>query len=183
MIYLSKGAVCKGSTEERLVIAHCGNEFILTGIKASLWLNGQFNFAISNDLGMLEHLERMGLIEYEVDNNSLSRYRILTRCVCCPAKASGSLFSDTSEKELMIWLTKAGLRLSVAELICLTEKRIKPEDNLLYERNRQALVESIYSTQNISDNILEVEMEYSTSRDTVVDSLMRLLKKKRLVIL
>lgn len=183
MIYLSKGAVCKGSTEERLKIAHCGNEFILTGLKAALWLNGQFGFAVSNDPALLEHLKRMGLIEYESDDNALSHYRILTRCVCCPAKSSEGLFPSISEKELLTWLTKAGLRLSVAELICLAEKRISPEENLLYESNRQALVEAIYTTQNISDNVLEAEMEHSNSRDIVVTSLMRLLKKKRLVIL
>lgn len=183
MIYLSKGAVCKGSTEERLKIAHCGNEFILIKSEAVLWLNGQFGFAETSDHGILKHLERMGLVECEQENSVISRYRILTRCVCCPAKKSSGIFSGALEKELLIWLTRAGLRLSAAELIFLTEKQIKPVENLLYESNRQALVEAIYTPNNISDNLLEFQMERSASRDLVVNALLGLLKKKKLVIL
>lgn len=183
MIYLSKGAVCKGSTEERLRIAHCGNESILVKSEAVLWLNGQFGFAETSDHGILKHLERMGLVECEQENSALSRYRLLTRCVCCPAKNNSGLFSSALEKELLVWLTKAGLRLSVAELIFLTEKQIKPAENLLYESNRQALVEAIYTPNNIIDNLLELQMEKSASRDLVVNALLGLLRKKKLVIL
>ena len=62
------------------------------------------------------------------------------------------------EKEILIWLKNAGIHLSVAELIYLIEHKVEPSDDLLYEENRQALVEKIYTTENIANNILENQM-------------------------
>lgn len=183
MIYVSKGTVCKGSTEGRLVIARCGCEFVLSGMESVIWLNGQIGFAVTKDIGVLKKMERKGLVEYELEDSDLSRYRILTRCICCPTTVNSGVFSGSLEKELMIWLTKAGLRLSTAELIYLIEKQVKPTRPLLYESNRQALVETIYTPQTIADNILEAQMEHAACRDAVTQALERLLKKKRLVLL
>ena len=184
MIYLSKGIVCKGSTEQRLTIAHSGQEFLLVGTEAAVWQNGQFGFGKTTEGWALEHMQRMGLVEYEAEDSPVSRYRILTRCICCPGKTKGlQLPLRAQEHSIYTWLSKAGLRLTPAELVYLTEHRISPSENLLYEGNRQALVERIYTVDTIQDNVLENQMENAASRDTVVALLLQLLKKKRLILL
>ena len=45
MIYLSKGIVQKGSTEQLLFVLYGGQKFELTGNAAAAWLNGRFKFA------------------------------------------------------------------------------------------------------------------------------------------
>lgn len=186
MVYISKGIVCKGSTEELLKITHRGQIFQLTGALAYIWLNGRFGFSLCKDTReehALRHLVRMGLAESEDSDTGLNRYRILTRCILCPAKKKGfSLIDSAPERETMTWLTKAGIRLSTAELVYLIEHQIHPAEYLLYDDNRQALVECIYTAENIADNILETLMERAQNRDFVVKTLLELLRKKRLVV-
>lgn len=187
MIYLSKGIVQRGSTEQRLAIFHLGQTFQLVMTEAALWLKGRFGFAVSSRPSQehaLMHLEKMGLVETEPEDNEMARYRILTRCICCPVKTAGiQLPVGRQEKELLNWLQHAGIRLSVAELVFLKEHRIKPEPKLLYGKNRQALVEAIYTEATIMDQLLEQQMESAACRDGVVRSLQRLLEKKRVLML
>jgi len=186
MIYLSKGLVCKGSTEELLKIVYRGREFQLTKMLAVLWLNGRYGFAETKtpqEESALLHLLRMGLAESELENQPVSRYRIFSRCILCPAKKTGMQINGRMEKDAMIWIRKAGLRLSTAELVWLFEHDVKPQEQLLYAENRQALVEKIYTADTIADNVLETQMEYAAKRDVVIDTLLRLLRKKKIVIM
>lgn len=184
MIYISKGVVCKDSTEQRLLIAHGGREFVLTKTEATIWINGQFSFAESTEEWALHHLNQMGLVEYECESTSVSKYRILSRCICCAASGAKSQFRlSACEKTMMTWLTKAGLHLSVAELVFLMDRGICPKDDLLYQENRQALVETIYTKESIYDNTLENLMEYAVRRDEIIDALQRLINLKRVVLL
>lgn len=187
MIYLSKGIVQKNSTEQLLFVAHCGETYSLTGTEAALWLNGRFGFSAScagPELRALEHLEQMGLAETEPEDTAVSRYRILTRCVCCPATFSQpERPMPQGEKRVLLWLRQAGIRLTVAELVFLAEHEIVPEPKLLGTENRQALVETIYMRDTIADRLLEHEMESAGCRDEVVGILLRLLKKKKILIL
>ena len=50
-----------------------------------------------------------------------------------------------------------------------------PQINLLGDRNRQNLTETIYTQETIFDNILEAQMEHAAVRDEVVSALLRLL--------
>ena len=114
----------------------------------------------------------------------LHRYRALTQCVLTPAKPQGvRAILSARQKELLLWLTEAGLRLTTAELVFLTEHHVAPQINLLGDRNRQNLTETIYMQETIFDNILEAQMEHAAARDEVVSALLRLLKKKRLLLL
>lgn len=187
MIYLSKGMVRKDSTEDRLNINRGGQSFLLTGTEAALWLNGRLAFSVTRSPAedrFLQHLIRMGLAEAEADEDNTAKYRILSRCVCCPARVKKMVFPLAGkEKEVWIWLEKAGLRLSTAELIYLMDHQIQPEERLLYEENRQTLVETIYTRNTIADNILENQMEAASCRDEVVQVLLQLLKKKRILVL
>lgn len=187
MIYLSKGIAQKDPTEKRISIFRYSQVSNLTGLEAALWSNGRYSFAVTQ-LPLVERelirLEKMGLVETEVKDSYAARYRILTRCICCPVKASGISFSVSGEEKILLtWLKCAGIRLTVAELIYLREHQVEPRPELLYEDNRQALVETIYTRETIADNLLEYKMEVVACRDKVVSSLLRLLKKKKILML
>lgn len=186
MIYLSKGMVKKGSTEHLLQIARCGQEYRLSGEEAALWLRGRFRFSepeTESEKRSLLHLKRMGLAETEEDT-AAGKYRILTQCVCCPAVCPRpEMLLGRAERETLRWLRDAGLRLTAAELVFLKERGIRPELGYLHAENRQKLVEAIYTADTIGDSLLENLMEGAGSRDEVVELLMGLLKKKRILIL
>lgn len=187
MIYISKGIVQNGSTENILTVERGGKCFNLTGAQARLWLDGRYEFNYANKpdlLRELHNLSQMGLVEYEMDSDALAKYRILTRCICCAAVTpflSSRVFG--LDRVVLDWLRNAGLRLSLAELVYLQENGIGPKPALLGIENRQALVETIYTNCNIADNLLESQMENARCRDDVVQSVLSLLKKRKIVLL
>lgn len=186
MIYLSKGIVQKNSTEQLLFVAHCGQVFQLTGAEAAVWLNGRFAFAVLHsemEVPALKHLAQMGLAEMEPEDSSWSRYRVLTRCICCPAQYAKPELLSRKEKWMLQWLRNAGIRLSTAELVYLQEHEIMPAEEYFYPGNRQALIEEIYTKDTIADNLLEQQMEKADCRDEVVCTLMKLLAKKKIILL
>lgn len=186
MLYLSKGIVEQKSTEQLLKLERCGKEYSLSGEEAALWLRGRFAFSepeTESEKRSLLHLKRMGLAEVE-ENTDIGKYRLLTQCICCPAVCSKpEILLTHAEKEMLTWLREAGLRLTVAELIFLKERRIKPEPGYLHAANRQRLVETIYTVDTIGDNLLENLMEKAECRDDMVRLIMGLLKKKKILIL
>ena len=188
MKYISKGMVIRASTEDLLFVTRCGVDFQLTGEQAALWLNGRFGFAKNREnvpeVKALQQLKRQGLVEITEGDESVFEYRALTQCVLTPAKPQGvRAILSARQKELLLWLTEAGLRLTTAELVFLTEHHVAPQINLLGDRNRQNLTETIYTQETIFDNILEAQMEHAAVRDEVVSALLRLLKKKRILLL
>lgn len=187
MKYIAKGMVVKASTEDMLHVTRCGCDFQLTGIQADLWLNGRFGFSEIKETDFiaakeLRQLKRQELVEL-ADAGNAGEYRALTQCVIVPARPKGGAILTSSEKELLKWIVRAGLRLSMAELTFLLEKRIAPSENWLGEQNRQALTEAIYTQETIFDNILDAQMEHARSRDTSVGTVLSLLKKKRIILL
>lgn len=115
MIYLSKGIVQKGSTEQLLFVLYGGQKFELTGNAAAAWLNGRFKFAeaLGRNEAPAAYLQKLGLVETEADNDGLSRYRIASRCIFCPADTTGSSVLRAMDKEILQWLKNAGVRLTV----------------------------------------------------------------------
>ena len=111
-------------------------------------------------------------------------YRAMTQCVLVPAK-TGKLRMPLNplESQTLQWLREAGLRLTMAELVCLREHGIAPSAVLLGEENRQALTETIYTQETIFDNVLEAQMERASCREEMVRAVLGLLKKKRIVLL
>lgn len=190
MQYISKGLVVKNSTEDLLKVTRCGYDFQLTGVQAALWLNAQFGFDEIDDNDILEskalgQLRRQELVELaDADKAAVGRYRALTQCVIVPAKAKKlPVPMSRGEHQLLKWITGAGLRLSMAELVYLNEHRIRPDDSLLGEDNRQALTEVIYTHATIFDNVLETQMERASARDITVEQILSLLRKRRIIIL
>lgn len=185
MIYLSKGTVQAGSTEKLLFVLYCGQRFELTGETASAWLDGRFDFAEAANRreASVAYLTKLGLAETESANDALSRYRIATRCIFCPADTERRLMLGRTERRILQWLKGAGIRLTVAELVYLMEHDIEPTPDLLCTENRQRLIEWIYTTDTIADDLLENQMETAQCRDVVVQGLMRLLKKRMVLVL
>lgn len=188
MKYISKGIVVEGSTEHILHLTRCGCDFQLTGEQAFLWLNGRFGFdEVEDENPILKkaaaQLQRQELIEIAEDEPA-GAYRALTRCMIVPAKANGIRVPlAPKEKQLLKWISEAGLRLSMAELVFLAEHRMAPEERWLGEEKRQELTEAIYTQETIFDNILEVQMEHAEKRDEAVELVLALLKKKRILLL
>ncbi len=184
MIYISKG-IPKSSLRKPLKVTRCGKTVQLSGLQAELWRKGRYEFASAQTKAeelALKNLSRAGLAEIQQESTHIFRYYALTSCVLCPTQRL-NLGLSAGERELLCWLKKAGLRMTVAELIYLRSREIRPTRKLLRARNRQALVESIYNPFNISDNLLEQQMESAECRDRVVTDLISLLKRKKLVLL
>ena len=189
MKYISKGIVKEGSTEFILHVLRGRFDFQLTGEKLVLWLNGRLGFAEADTeknpilRNALEHLRRMGLVEI-VENVDAGEYWALTRCMIVPAKEEGISFPlNSGEKRILHWLRKAGLNLTMAELVFLTEHGIEPSQKLLGRENRHRLTETIYTQDNIFDNILETQMERAKKRDDTVKMVLGLLKKQQILLL
>lgn len=188
MKYISKGMVVKASTENILTVTRCGADFQLTELMADLWLNARFGFSElkpGNILAdkALQQLKRQELVE-TADDEPAGEYRALTQCIITPAlsKKTSALLSR-EERRILKWLIEAGLRLSMAELVFLEEHHIEPTDALLGKANLQKLTERIYTQETIFDNVLEAQMEHSSARDSVVRTVLSLLKKKRIILL
>ena len=179
MKYISKGMVIRASTEDLLFVTRCGVDFQLTGEQAVLWLNGRFGFAKNREnvleVKALQQLKRQGLVEITEGDEPVFEYRDGVTAISGSGPAYVFRFIEA--------LTEAGLRLTTAELVFLTEHHVTPQINLLGDRNRQNLTETIYTQETIFDNILEAQMEHAAVRDEVVSALLRLLKKKRILLL
>lgn len=186
MKYISLGAVMEPSTEHIVKVSHCGIDYTLTQELASLWLDGRFGFAEAEnpiEMRALNQLYRMGLV-VTADESDAREYRALTHCRAVPVKRKNpyaGLAGD--EKTIMIWLREADLLLTMAELVFLMDRQVQPELSLLGQENKQALVERIYTSETIFDNVLENQMEHVPSRDRTVRAVLSLLKKKHIVLL
>lgn len=187
MLYLSKGVVQPKSSIDNLCLERGGKQYQLQGIKAAIWAKGRLGFADTESKAeeqAVRCLADKGLVEMENRTDSISKYRILTRCICCLAKRRRRMSSRLNEQEQQIytWLQKAGIHLSVAELVFLQEHQITADNEIFDVRNRQKLIETIYTKDNIQDNLLEHQMEKAACRDEVVEALMQLLEKKKILI-
>lgn len=184
MYYISKGAVCAGSTEDRLTIAHGEHEFVLIGVEAAIWLNGRTKVSSTEELWAIRHLYRMGLLEYDASNTPEAVYEMLTRCTLCRSvKSQKNLLLSKDESFILNWLKQAGIRLTLAELVCLAEQDLAPTPELTGSENRKALIYRLYLNTPIQDNTLEQKMMASTARDRVVNSVLKLLKRGKLILL
>lgn len=187
MLYLSKGFIMQRSTEKLMLVSHANFQHKLTGDEAALWYNSHFQFRETESwraMSLLREMHRRGLVEIEEDSNMVSKYRILTRCVPCVNEEKKSTFTLTGrEKQMFTWIRDAGLHLSIAELVYLCEQKVEPTPDLLFESNRQALTERIYTRTTILNNVLENQMEHSAAMPQTVKTLLALIKKGRVVLM
>ena len=186
VIYLSKGLPVRYS-DGTLTISHRGAEFALTGERAEVWERGRCGFhsdLYGSQFTALREIAGQGLAETSEDTANESFFRLMTNCIICPAKDCNlTILLDPLERAIWRWLTKAGLRLTIAELVFLVERKVKPSPGLLGEANRQALTETIYTRETIFDGILESRMEQSPARDITVKAVLSLVGKKKVILI
>lgn len=186
MKYISTGAVMAKGTEHVFEVCKGNHKFTLARELAAVWLSGRLAFSdakSASEIRNLEHLCRMSLA-VKAEDADAAKYRALTRCTLAPADCRYPYLGLSAlEKTKLKWLREAGLRLTIAELIYLNEHGILPTPALLGSEHTQELVETIYTRETILDNILESQMESAASRDDVVNAVLRLLKKKRIILL
>lgn len=186
MIYLSKGILLPCSTKNKTIIIHCGKYFELADAVAKLWLDGRYQTKRlqSRQEKAFQTLLGNGLAETADEADEKAVYRILTNCVIC-SKPKRDLFSGLSgtEKILMTWISSAGIKLTVAELVYLTEQKIIPTADLLGETGIRQLIWTLYAKQPAIDCILETLMETSPAYNETTNGLLSLLRKKKLVII
>lgn len=187
MIFISKGILKSKVSNAYIRVAYRGQVYLLQGIEGELWKRGRFGFARTLNVAeerVILYLEELGVVELEREEQDTSKYRLLTRCICCATtKKYYPMFLRSDEKKLFTWICKAGLRLSMAELSYLMEYDIAPISSYLGEGNRQHLVEIIYTQDNILDGLLETQMEHASKRDATVRLVEQLLKKKYIMMM
>lgn len=186
MLFISKGIPEKNGISAELRIVIGGQVCTVFGLEEDLWLRGRLGFAETasrDEEAAIQNLLRNGLAEYTFRKDPATRYTILSRCMIIPSEPGKRNALAKEEKILLNWIRDAGFRLSLAELVYLFENRVRPTARLLGEDNRQALTERLYPDGGIEANILEAKMASSKARDTVVDAVIGLLQKKRVVLL
>jgi len=183
MLYLSKGLKLS-STGLYTHISHCGITHVLSNTSERLWLNGQYACAeTKNEIEewILNKMTDLGVAVSATASDDLSAYRVLTNCVICPVKlVKSQKMLDANEKYIWKWIKKAGFMLTASELVFLTEKEVTPESAYLGKKGWQKLIERIYTTETIPDNVLDNLMESSPAMKQTVDAIIGLLSKKRI---
>ena len=187
MMYISKGAILKESGRDQITVSRCGRDYVLQGSHAKIWLDGRFGVAALEDKQKtveLSFLESQGLVEVSDDTVNAAGYRMLSNCVICqtePAVCRSVL--SRKERQVWKWISGAGFKLRISELVMLFDRNIKPAPALLGINNWHTLVDTIYTADTIFDGILDASMERSPARDVTVDAVLGLLRKKRILLI
>ncbi len=187
MLYISKGMVAEGSEKQLLGVSHCGVKYMLTGIGARLWLDARYGTGETDDEREIRHLnelQKLGLVEISEEAGPLAVYRLLIRCVICPAQPK-PVRSPLSPMEYRLWqwISKAGLRLTIGELTKLVADGVIPSPALLGRDNAQDLTMKIYAGDLTFDTTPDIQMEASPKREIVTGAVLGLLRKKRLILI
>ncbi len=186
MLYVSKGIPEKGGLTPQLRIVIGGQTFTLFGQEEELWLRGRLDLARTaseQEAQTVRSLFRSGLVESSAQDDPAARYSLLCRCILAPVKPSKRNALRRDEKIILDWLIGAGIRLSMPELVCLFDHHVRPTKDLLGEDNQQNLLKQIYPDEGEGAETLEERMLHAKTRDAVVDAVLGLLKKKRVVLL
>lgn len=185
MMYLSRGKLQHSQKTGLDYVSRCGTTYALGPELSSLWKQAEDSPqpVPAGRERAVRRMEESGLVVITMETGPLAAYRLLASCIICP---NGRRWSDCllarSTRRVWRWIHEAGLRLTVSELIRLEEQKLRPEPALLGEDGRQRLTEAIYFAETIPDGILETLMEHSPARDAVVDSLLDLLRTRRLLL-
>jgi len=185
MFYISKGVVYKESDINNVHISRCGNNYTLQKNQAKLWLAGRFSVARADTEHQsdLFKLESMGLVEI-AEPDDTAHYLLLTNCVICKVKPAVSLIPlNKNEKLIWSWIKNAGFKLTISELIYLTEQKIKPHPIFFGKSNWHTLIHAIYTQETVFDRILEAKMKDSPVRNSTVSAVIGLLRKKRIILI
>lgn len=187
MQYLSKGAIAAQSTDRMFCVTLRGVDYMLSGIGTHLWRSGQLQISEARNPQQEKHLrklEYLGLVALSEEQGALAPYHLLTRCIICPAGYQEPVHALLSMSESIVWkwISAAGLRLTIGELVMLHDRNIEPTRNLLGKKNTQALIKRLYFSDMFLDTTPDIMMEHSLQCDTVVNAVLGLLQKKRIIL-
>lgn len=180
MMYLSRGVWMPAANGCPGCVSHCGTVYVLGITTNRLWQAAQYapQPVPVGEERMVQKLADCGLVVTTEEPGAPGAYRLLSECILCPAAEEPAEYIFP-EQTLRVWnwLCKAGLRLTIEELICLEEQMVLPDASLLGSDGRQTLTERIYCSGTIPDRTLTALMEQSSARDTVVAAVLELLCK------
>lgn len=188
MMFLSKGIMSKGGSKSWLYIRHLGQPTVLHGEEADLWQKSRFGFSYTmnpSEIAIVQRLVRKGVVVSENGRSELDKYHALCRCSirANPNFIIGLKSFNALERRILTWLRKTDANLSLPELICLEDKGITPEQNLLCRKNSTDLFKLIYPCYESITGDLENKMRCSIARQRTIDALLKLLRRKRVVIM
>lgn len=183
MLYLSKGLLinqCRGA----ITVNRCGHSHELQNEQARDWLAGHTGVQYLGK-ARLAALERNGLVESQPGKDFTAEvFHILINSVIAPRQRKLPYWGlEAEEKRMLRWIREAGLRLTAAELVKLTEAGVEPNAQYLGGENRQRVVELIYTKESIFDGALEAAMELSPALPAAINTLLSLFKKKRIILI
>lgn len=177
MIYISKGWLT--SEENGLCsVIRFDTEYNLTKSESEIWLAGQGCLKETDSILTVDDLEEFGLVGISEDDSETGIFELLCACFFIPCRTKNIQPMTVEESYIYKWLSDAGIRLTTAELICLCEKDLLPEKDLLGEDGRQNLVAAIYLDSDINDITLENQAAKAECRSWVLASLLSLVQKK-----
>lgn len=186
MMYLSKGAALPPQRGGVRHVSRCGKVYALGPELTSLWYRARImpKAVPTGHERAVQRLAEEGLVSVTDEEGDLGAFRLIIDCVLCPShKFYPRLPLRGRDRRLWSWITRAGLRLTAGELIRLEELEAVPAPELLGEDGRRSLTETIYTSGNIFDGILETQMEHSHARDATVASILKLVSTRRLLLI
>jgi hypothetical protein len=115
--------------------------------------------------------------------DAAAHYRLLSNCVICPANPAVFRFPlNKYEKLIWKWIRNVGSKLTISELVYLTEQNIMPGPMFYGKENWHTLIHAIYTAETIFDRILIAKMEESPAMNRTVAAVLGLLRKKRIIL-
>ena len=183
-MYISKGVRVKKLPHSQLLVYHYRERHKLNARQAVLWQNGTKDFCQTDTLEeerIVIELARRGLVEITYIITLREKYILLKRCLICVLPKRPSFIRLThKEKQIMLWLTSAGFRLGISELIFLIENKIEPKKELLYFENAGKLRLLLNGSYITIGNPLDIKASVAYCRDEVVSCVISLIRKKKI---
>ncbi len=187
MIYISKGMELKDSKENQVKIHSFRGRYELSGKKSLLWERGRQDFATIYTIEeerVLFELEKEHLVEFTESQDMRARYFLLMRCMLyVPKKRRIGLFMNAYDRRIFYWLKKAGYRLNIGELIYLMEHKVQPDKLLLGKEQAGRLYRKIHVRQLEFGRDFERRMSVARCREAVVESVIRLVKQRKIYLI
>ena len=179
MLYLSKGSLDSRPIGGLYRVFNRGTIYVLGHRMGRLWRSARaYPHVVPRGAEReVRRLEEAGLVTVTDEEDDIGRFYLLTNCIICPTETEPCLMLlPRRDRRILTWVKRAGLRLTVGELICLEDRNITPAEDLLGNEGRMNLVMALYTGHMSPDNTLEVMMEHSTARKATVDSIYRLMR-------
>ena len=172
--YLSRGKKVSNNT------INCRGKNILLPLELmDIWEKGRsYSEADPKNIHRINRMQEEGILLSAEGNYYCVAYNLLSKCILEPTHRNQMFPLPPIEKWILNWLTGAGLRLTIAELVCLHEKEANPDSELLGDENCQTLTAAIYETTDILDDNFDSRMRWTPSSSKIIQGVLGLLRKK-----